>query len=288
MPRPGAFDLMQDVLIDGIAADGGCVRERAFQFGDGLFETIAIIDGMPCLWNAHMARLSTGCQRLHLPRPDIARMTAECRSLCAGHERAVLKIFWTAGQSDRGYRRPASVRPQRILRLFEWPRHASGQAWVVRQCAHRLSENPMLAGVKHLNRLDQVVARSEWDDPEVGEGLMFGQDGRVVCGTMSNLFLQHGEDLQTPAIEGAGIAGVVRDLALALAAGSGNPVRVGRVSVEDVRAADALYLTNSLIGVVRVGRYDTSIYDTGLPEHPLMSEVARLCHHAEWPGASNE
>lgn len=273
------------VLIDGISTDGSWLDERALQFGDGLFETIAIIDAKPCLWDLHMARLAEGCQRLRLPLPDFELLTQECRALCAGRSRAVLKLYWTAGDSPRGYRRPAPLRPRRMLRVSDWPQARTHQAWVLRYCAHRLGTNPTLARIKHLNRLDQVIARAEWDDPAVGEGLMLGQGGQVVSGCMSNLFLQRDEQLLTPVIEGAGIAGVVRALALRLAAEAGISVVEAEISQEQIHSAEALYLSNSLIGVVRVARCEARAYDLGRPEHPLMAETRRLCHQpTSWGG----
>lgn len=268
----------QDALIDGIAADGSWLSERALQFGDGLFETIAIVDGVPCLWDAHMARLSDGCRRLQLPIPDLDLLHDESRRLVAGRARAVLKIFWTAGRSERGYRRPSDVQPRRMLRVSQWDQPVQPASWAVRLCRHRLGENSVLAGIKHLNRLDQVLARAEWDDAAFDEGLTFGQDGRVVCGTMSNLFLQAGNRLLTPCVRRAGIAGVVRGLALQIASDSGQVLEEADVAIDAVHAADAMFLSNSLIGVVRVGRFEDKIFDLGVVEHPLMTETRRLCH----------
>ena len=270
-----------DALIDGVPADGGWLSERGFQFGDGLFETIAVIDRQPCLWAAHLARLTEGCRRLRLPPPDARRLASDCAALCTGHERGVLKLFWTAGHSARGYRRPEPLRPRRFLKFSPWPYAEPPRDWAVRLCGHRLSENPALAQIKHLNRLDQVIARAEWEAADPAEGLMCGQDGRVVCGTMSNLFLQHGERLVTPALDSAGIAGVVRGLALRLAAQAQPELEVGRVALDDVRTADALYLSNSLIGVVRVRRFEDRDYDPGVPEHPLMTQTRAACHRPE-------
>jgi len=274
-----------DVLIDGIPADGSWLDERALQFGDGLFETVAIIDEKPCLWDLHMARLAEGCRRLRLPLPDFELLMQESRALCAGVARAVLKLYWTAGASTRGYRRPVPLRPRRMLRISDWPYAQTGEGWNLRYCAHRLGTNPMLAQIKHLNRLDQVIARAEWDDPAVGEGLMLGQDGHVVSGSMSNLFVQRDAQLITPAIRGAGVAGVVRGLALRLAAQSGVQLVEAEISQEQVHSADALYLSNSLIGVARVARCESRAYDLGRPEHALMAETRRLCHQpAAWGG----
>jgi 4-amino-4-deoxychorismate lyase len=269
-----------DTLIDGSSTDGSWLDERALQFGDGLFETLAVVDARPCLWSLHMARLAEGCRRLRLPFPDLSRLAEEAGALCAGRARAVLKIYWTAGPSPRGYRRPSPLRPRRMLRVFDWPDAGGARPWVLRRCAHRLSQNSALAQIKHLNRLDQVIGRDEWDDPEVDEGVMLDQEGLVVGGTMSNLFIEQGGKLSTPLIERAGIAGVVRALALRLAEGLGVELVEGPIGPDQVEAADAVYLTNSLIGVARVARYEDRQYDLGRIEHPLIQEVRRRCHQS--------
>lgn len=271
------------VLIDGAASDTGWTSERAFQYGDGLFETVAFIDGRPCLWDAHMARLVEGCRRLRLPTPDAAVLAEECRALADGLPHAVIKIYWTAGESRRGYARPTPLAPRRVLRLSEWPNTYAGSAapWALRLCEQRLGENAALAGIKHLNRLEQVLARSEWSDPAIDEGVMLGQDGRVLCGTMSNLFVQQGDALITPCLQGAGIAGVVRALLLRLAGQRQMDVRVGHVSEQQLAHADAVYLTNSLVGVKRVARFETTRYDMQVDEYPLIDEARSLCHEPE-------
>jgi 4-amino-4-deoxychorismate lyase len=141
-----------------------------------------------------------------------------------------------------------------------------------------MSENPSLAQIKHLNRLDQVLARSEWSNADVDEGVMLGQDGRVLCGTMSNLLIQRGDSLITPSLESAGIAGVVRGLLLQLGERQRTNVREERVSLEQLVRSDAVYVTNSLIGVVRVGRFETTRYDMDIAEHPLVGEARSRCH----------
>lgn len=274
------------VLIDGTASDAAWTSERAFQYGDGLFETVAIIDGRPCLWDAHVARLSEGCRRLRLPQPDTSLLTDECLALADGSSRAVIKIYWTAGESRRGYARPNPLQPRRILRLSDWPTLLSGNAlsWTLRLCEQRLGENPALAGIKHLNRLEQVLARSEWNDPAIDEGVMLGQDGGVLCGTMSNLFVQQGDALITPRLNGAGISGVVRALLLRLAERRRMDVLEQQVTLAQLQRGDAVYMTNSLIGVMRVTKFESTQYDMLLDEHPLVSEARSLCHASEVVG----
>ena len=207
--------------------------------------------------------------------------------LCVGRARAVAKLYWTAGRSSRGYARPARLTPCRALHVSNWPQREL-TSWRVRLCGHRLSTQPALAQVKHLNRLDQVIARAEWDDMAIAEGLMLGQEGDVVCGTMSNLFLQSQDGLCTPMLECAGVAGVVRRLVIELGSKAGSPVRETRVSLEDLRKADAAYLTNSLIGVVRIARFETIDYDLTHDEHTLLTEARRLCHRPDQNGMVHE
>ena len=152
-----------------------------------------------------------------------------------------------------------------MLALHPWPEYP--EAWRtggvgVRWCATRLGVQPRLAGLKHLNRLEQVLARAEWDDPAVAEGLMLDLDGRAVSGTQSNLFVLHRGTLLTPPVDRCGVAGVARAVALETARACGVAVREARLSREDVTAADALFLTSSLIGVWPVRELD------GAPRDP--------------------
>lgn len=267
-------------LIDGLPETGEWLAERACQFGDGLFETVAVTDGQPCLWSAHMERLRLGCRRLGLAPPDFALLEAEARSLCEQRRRGILKIFWTAGRSARGYRRLPGTASQRIVQLHPWPEQDLGRAWRVRLCRHRHGDNPALAGIKHLNRLDQVMARAEWEQ-DYDEGLMLDQSGQVVSGTMSNLFVQQGGELLTPPVTRVGIAGVVRALLMECAARVGAGVRVEPVDPARLHTAEALYLSNSLLGVVRVGCFEGHTYDSGMPLPASVIMARDLCHRPD-------
>jgi 4-amino-4-deoxychorismate lyase len=228
------------------------VTDRGFNYGDGLFETIAVFNGRPCLWEQHLTRLGEGCQRLAIPRPDASLLANEARTLCRGIERGVLKLVVTRGSGGRGYRPPVPATARRILSVHPWPaypREYWEQGVRVRWCDTPLGLNPALAGVKHCNRLEQVLARAEWDDGAIVEGLMCDAEGRVICGTMSNLFVFSDGRLSTPALTRCGIAGVAREQVVAAAARLGIPCDVEDLTREQVAAADALLLSNALIGL---------------------------------------
>jgi len=245
--------------VNGVAV--GCVdaADRGLQYGDGLFETMGVRDGQVSSWPRHMARLLAGCQRLGIQAVDDGQLAHEAAGLLAGTERGVLKLIVTRGSGGRGYRVPENAEPRRILQLHPWPDFppAAGEAGVaVRLCSTRLSHNPLLAGIKHLNRLEQVLARREWDDSHIAEGLLLDIDGRLVEGTMSNLFLVRDEVLLTPDLRRCGVAGIMRSIILEHAERQSLGAEIRSLDSADLLAADEVFLCNSLIGIWPVSAVD--------------------------------
>jgi 4-amino-4-deoxychorismate lyase len=254
------------VWVDGVESDSLPVGERACQYGDGLFETLAVQAGEPRHWARHLQRLSEGCRRLGLPPADGDSLLSEARRLCAGRERAVLKILWSRGAGGRGYRPEPGMMPRRVLSCLPWPDYPSdwcAQGVRVRWCETRLGLQPLLAGIKHLNRLEQVLARAEWNDPQIQEGLMQDIEGRVIAGTFSNLFIERSGVLYTPELTRCGIAGVTRARVIDAADKAGLPVRIGALSREAVEGADALFLCNALMGLAPVRELDGRPWPVG-------------------------
>ncbi len=240
--------------------------DRGLHYGDGLFETIAVIDGKPRQWRAHMARLSGGCEALQLPSPDCELLRQEAQQLCMDNPQAVLKIIITRGSGGRGYRFPAEIKPTRILSIHPWPDYPIAyykQGIVLTICNTRLGSNPALTGIKHLNRLEQVLARNEWQNSEIQEGLMLDQQNNVIEGTMSNLFIVEDDTLVTADLSQCGIKGIMRATVLALAQQLSIPILIERIDINRLRAASACFVTNSLIGLWPVQRLDDINYSQG-------------------------
>jgi 4-amino-4-deoxychorismate lyase len=210
--------------------------------------------------------LQAGCERLGIPLMDTVQLAREANELLAGAGRGVLKLVVTRGSGGRGYRAPAKVTPRRILQLHPWPDFppAAAEAGVaVRLCTIRLCHNPLLAGIKHLNRLEQVLARREWDDPQIGEGLLLDVDGRLVEGTMSNLFLVREESLLTPDLGRCGVAGIMRTIILEQAERQSLTADIRVLDMDDLQTADEVFLCNSLIGIWPVISIDGRPYRKG-------------------------
>lgn len=219
-----------------------------------MFETCRVVGGRIPLWQFHRARLSATAVRLRIPL-DIALVEADSTQLCAGHADAVLKILVTAGGGGRGYRGDSTT-ARRVVSLFPAPAETVDRCIgaTVRLCQMRLAVQPVLAGLKHLNRLEQVCARAEWNDPEVAEGLMCDVDGRLIEGVATNLFLVRDERIVTPDLRRCGVAGVMRQVLLEQRPGIELPMDVRDVAVEELDVADECFLTNGVIGIWPVAR----------------------------------
>jgi 4-amino-4-deoxychorismate lyase len=128
------------------------------------------------------------------------------------------------------------------------PALAAPEALTVRVCDTRLGVNPRLAGIKHLNRLEQVLARAEWEDGAMDEGLMLDDRGHVIAATQANLFARLEGQWVTPALDECGVAGVMRRAFRRWAAERGEEIAERGIAADEVEGASSLILTNALIG----------------------------------------
>ncbi|MBI1195864.1 MAG: aminodeoxychorismate lyase [Gammaproteobacteria bacterium] len=276
--------------VNGLPEGSVSALDRGLHYGDGLFETMAVIDGTPLLWARHMGRLLAGCDRLGIPIPDRATLAAELeRALELADRRAVVKIIVTRGSGGRGYRAPDPVEPLRIVTLNHWPDYPPSR-WLegvhVRVCATRLARQPALAGIKHLNRLEQVLARNEWRDDETAEGLMCDDRGRLVEGTMSNVFLRIRDRIATPRLDGCGVAGTLRAELLEQAEQSGLTIDQCVVTLEDLMTADEVLICNSVFGIWPVRSVAGRDFVVGEMAAALNALAARAGYDARLYGAA--
>lgn len=269
---------MSVTLVNGDEQESVSVYDRGFQYGDGLFETLQIVDGNPCFWPRHFRRLQKGCQRLALSSPDIALLETEMQRMCAGVAKGVLKIVLTRGVGKRGYVLPENAQTTRVLSLSaapEYPSTYKTEGVVLTVCKTPLGINPALAGIKHLNRLEQVLARAEWNDPEISEGLMRDTEGHVIEGTMSNVFCVRNGNLVTPDISGCGVEGITRERVMETATDLGYPVVVKPLSLDDIKQSDEVFVCNSVIGLWPVRKLEERTWAPGVLTGKLIQSIAQ-------------
>jgi 4-amino-4-deoxychorismate lyase len=259
------------VLVNGIAAGQVPALDRGLAYGDGLFESIRFVGNDAPLWSRHMQRLEDSCRRLRIPPVAPACLAHEARTVVHGLPQAVVRITVTRGQGERGYAPPVSPQTTRVVAAFAPPpadEEAYRRGLRMRVCDIRLGEQPLLAGMKHLNRLEQVLARAEWSDPAIAEGLLCDTHGRVISATMANLFAVIDGTLSTPLLDCCGVAGVARAEVLA----ARPQARVAELSLEDVLDASEVFLASSVRGILPVrslgGRdYAVGAVARGLQRH---------------------
>lgn len=231
-------------------------RDRGLQYGDGLFETMRVRQFAVRFLDYHLERLYAGCRRLEITPPAPRLLRRELEAAAALRREGVLKLIVTRGSGRRGYRPTGRERCTRILTLHALARAARRETEAparVRLCATRIGINPALAGLKSLNRLESVMARTEWADARIWEGLMLDADENIVCGTMSNLFLKRGSLLMTPVLDRCGVAGVMRRWILETAGALDLRTVERRIRWEDLREADEAFMSNAVIGLRSVG-----------------------------------
>lgn len=252
--------------INGVEQMAIGATDRGLHYGDGLFETLAVFAGQCPRFKEHFQRLRTGCERLAIPVPDEPLLLQEVQQAAEGWDKAVIKLIITPGAGGRGYARPDKPQVTRIVMLHAWPEHPQDY-WqggiALRLCQTRLACNPALAGIKHLNRLEQVLARSEWHGNDYAEGLMCDRGGNVIEGIMSNVFMVRDNKLFTPKTDDCGVAGVMRRWVLEQAPCLDIEVVESMISVEDIRQADEVILSNSLIGLWPVKEFERCQFEPG-------------------------
>ena len=260
---------MLECLVDGEISDRVLATDRGLHYGDGLFETMAVIQGTPRFWQGHVDRLAAGCEQLGLPLTPQAVLLREVQTVSAGQRRCVVKIIVTRGTSGRGYAAETPARGNRVVCSWAWPQdpgHLVETGISMRVCSLRLGIQPALAGLKHLNRLEQVMARAEWQDPSIQEGLLLDAEDFVVSAISSNLFLVSGGRLLTPRLDRCGVRGVMRR---AILNAFRDRCEQRRITLDMLPEADEVFVCNAVRGIFPVTRIDHWEFEIG----PVTREV---------------
>jgi len=261
-------------LVNGRQA-GVDPSDRGLAYGDGLFETMAAANGSIRWLDYHLERLAHGCTRLAIPQPDPRVIRDEIRAHCPRVGRAVVKLIITRGSGARGYGPPAHSVPTRILAISAWPNYQAenySDGIRVRVCELRLAEAPRLAGLKHLCRLEQVLAELELGGG-AQHGLLLDASGRVIGGTRSNVFAVRDGRLLTPALDRCGIRGVMRRVVLETATAAGLGAEECDLTLGDLRSAAELFMTNSLFGIWPIAQLDERSFAAGAITRQLMERL---------------
>ncbi|MCX7627602.1 MAG: aminodeoxychorismate lyase [Methylophilaceae bacterium] len=258
--------------------------DRGLAYGDGVFRTLPVYAGQPHCWLRHYRHLEEDCNALGIVCPSAALLREDITKLVDEKEDAVVKIIITRGESERGYAVPPLAQPTRIVSKAALPRYPEKffkEGVALHLCEIRLARQPRLAGIKHLNRLENVLARMEWVDPQIADGLLLDEDGMVIECCMSNLFVRYGNLLLTPDLSFCGVAGVTRERILELAGRMDFDTRICHLRLPDLLKAEELLICNSLYGAWQVRR----LVDRVWPRSTLAARLRSLLREDDAPVA---
>lgn len=251
------------IVINGAVVDPDratiSIFDRGFQYGDGLFETVAVVRGVPLFWEEHLRRMAAGAAVLGIPMPDTDAWTNDARLAGDAYEqRAVLKLMLTRGVGGRGYARTLPQLPTRIAYTVRWPQYPASH-WErgidTVTCHTAQLGGTSFATVKSLNRLNQVLARAELPE-DVPEGLLIDTQGILREGTFTNVMWMSGGRAQTPGLTDTGIAGVMRGAIVTWLSDRSISCDAVDVAPQTLLESEECFVCNSLIGVWPVRSLD--------------------------------
>ena len=248
--------------------------DRGLAYGDGVFRTFPVQHGKPQHWALQYKKLASDCAVLNIECPSQEALLADIQTLFDAED-GVAKIIVTRGESVRGYGYPSDIKSNRIVlkqRSPEYPPSNREHGVHLYLCDLRLSHQPKLAGIKHLNRLENVLARAEWNDFNIADGVLLDVDGNVIECTMSNIFARFGDQLLTPLLNHCGVAGVTRERILNDASRLNLQAKQANISLTKLMQADEIIICNSLFGAWQVIEFNHKYWK----KQPLADQLTAL------------
>ncbi|MFA6121587.1 MAG: aminodeoxychorismate lyase [Sideroxydans sp.] len=247
------------MLVNGLPSDSVSTLDRGLNYGDGVFRTLLIRQGRLPSWERHYLKLQQDCAALRLDCPAAETLLGDIASLISSSPDGVVKIVITRGVGQRGYAIQKGDAATRITSITPFPQlqaHYSTAGIRLHRCSLKLGHQPRLAGIKHLNRLENVLAATEYLEMGMPEGLLEDTDGLVISGTRSNLFVIRGRTLYTPDLSRCGVAGVQRERVMDWAKEQGVECKVTSIRFEELLQADEIFMVNSVFGLWPVAEVD--------------------------------
>jgi 4-amino-4-deoxychorismate lyase len=239
--------------------------DRGFAYGDGVFRTLVMRNGVPESWPLHYQKLVADCAAINIVCPSAELLMSDLQQLFLLDEVAVAKIIITRGEGNRGYTPPPITAPMRVVSksaMPEYPTERFSEGVNLHVCETRLPLQPKLAGVKHLNRLENVLARMEWNDPAIADGILLDTNDNVIECTAANIFARFGDMLITPSLAQCGVAGVTRQRIIELAHTFSLKISVETFDLKKLFAADEVIICNSIYGAWQVRKIDDKTLKT--------------------------
>ena len=257
------------VLIDGEVESKISIFNRNMQYGDGLFETCVAKDNKVLFWENHFDRLNNGCERLNIKKIANSIWLKDIKKALSlsSENNCIVKLILSRGNSLRGYSYSKDIEPVRVVIVSQMSEYKTKETYSLEFAISGFHSNPTLAGIKHCNRLEQILARTNM---LADEAIMLDENQSVVSVTQGNIYFIFGNKLVTPKLERCGVIGSRRSIILELSRLNNLEVREDDISIKQLEKANEVFVSNSLIGIQPV----TSIGDYYLTNNPITEKIS--------------
>tara|TARA_B100000959_G_scaffold98378_1_gene104078 strand:+ start:602 stop:1435 length:834 start_codon:yes stop_codon:yes gene_type:complete len=263
------------VIINGEEQSNISVFNRNMQYGDGLFETCVAKDNQILFWDKHLLRLNIGCDKLKIKKIEESIWLEDIKKALSfsSKKNCIIKLILSRGNSQRGYSYPDDILPVRVVIVSEIIKSQSKQSFSLEYAQSGYHSNPNLAGIKHCNRIEQILARATMKEDEA---IMLDENKNIISVTQGNIYFIFGKRLLTPKLDRCGVIGSRRSLILELAKSIGLDIQEEEVSMIQAQKADEVFISNSLIGIQSV----SSIEDCQLSDSSITDKIKRAFESA--------
>ncbi|WP_261833570.1 aminodeoxychorismate lyase [Vibrio ishigakensis] len=264
------------IWINGVISDQIDATDRSFNYGDGGFTTIRTIDGKPEHWSLHVERMQDCLTLLQIPQPNWKQVREWVETAAKSEGLGGVKLLVSRGSGGRGYSPQGINKPTIVISNFDYPSHYS--FWQLEGielgiAEHKLGINPLLAGRKHNNRLEQVLMKADMEQQDMPDGVVLDINNHIVETTMANLFWVKGNTLYSPSIEKAGVAGIARRLVMIDAQNMGLKVIIGEFELDHLLSADQVFITNAILGIAPVTKITHKSFPIGIITRDLQERI---------------
>lgn len=255
-------------IINGKEQSNISIFNRNFQYGDGLFETCVVKNNQILFWEKHLSRLDIGCRKLKIKNIEEEIWLKDIKKALSltSKKNCVLKLILSRGNSQRGYSYPDDILPVRVVIVSEMKNVQAKESFSLEYASSGYHSNPNLAGIKHCNRIEQILARSSL---KRDEAIMLDENQNIISVTQGNIYFIFGQSLVTPKLDRCGVIGSRRSLILELAESIELNVEQGNVSMNDAKKADEAFISNSIMGIQSVN----SIEEYQLPKKMITEQI---------------
>ena len=255
-------------IINGKEQSNISIFNRNFQYGDGLFETCVVNNNQILFWEKHLSRLDIGCRKLKIKNIEEEIWLKDIKKALSltSKKKCVLKLILSRGNSQRGYSYSDDILPVRVVIVSEMKNVQAKESFSLEYASSGYHSNPNLAGIKHCNRIEQILARSSL---KRDEAIMLDENQNIISVTQGNIYFIFGQSLVTPKLDRCGVIGSRRSLILELAESIELNVEEGNVSMNDAKKADEAFISNSIMGIQSVN----SIEEYQLPKRLITKQI---------------